>query len=189
MMAYHTYDELQELGFFRIGKEVFISNKVSLYKCSKIQIGNNVRIDDFCVLSAGEGGIKIGDYIHIAPFCSIMGAGKIEMENFSGLSSKVSIYSSSDDYSGKFLTNPTVPLQYKGVHSADVFLGKHVIIGSGSVILPGISLDEGAAVGAMSLVTKNCRAFGIYSGVPAKFIRERKRDLLKLEETFLKSLV
>ncbi|HRY18198.1 MAG TPA: acyltransferase, partial [Candidatus Competibacteraceae bacterium] len=122
MMAYHTYDELQELGFFRIGKEVFISNKVSLYKCSKIQIGNNVRIDDFCVLSAGEGGIKIGDYIHIAPFCSIMGAGKIEMENFSGLSSKVSIYSSSDDYSGKFLTNPTVPLQYKGVHSADVFL-------------------------------------------------------------------
>ena len=70
-----------------------------------------------------------------------------------------------------------------------VFLGKHVIIGSGSVILPGISLDEGAAVGAMSLVTKNCRAFGIYSGVPAKFIRERKRDLLKLEETFLKSLV
>lgn len=188
-MAYYTHDELKILGFSQVGKDVLVSDKTSLYNCKKIQLGSNVRIDDFCVLSAGEGGIKIGSYVHIAPFCSIMGAGKIEMSDFSGLSSKVSIYSSSDDYSGRFLTNPTVPLKYKGVCDADVFLGKHVIVGSGSVILPGVIIDEGAAVGAMSLVTKKCRSFGIYSGVPAKFIRERKRDLLRMEEELLKSFI
>ena len=112
-----------------------------------ISVGNNVRVDDFCVLAAGVGGINIGDYVHIAVGCSLIGAGKITLSDFSGLSSRVAIYSSTDDYSGATMTNPTVPSKYTGVINADVFLGKHVIIGSGSVILPGITLEVGAAVG------------------------------------------
>lgn len=86
------------------------------------------------------------------------------------------------------MTNPTIPSQYTGVTHGDVYLGKHVIIGCGSVILPGVTLEEGVAVGALSLVRKNCKAFGIYSGSPAKFIKERKRDLLELEKEFISSL-
>ncbi|MFW1331990.1 acyltransferase, partial [Vibrio parahaemolyticus] len=67
------------------------------------------------------------------------------------------------------------------VRHADVSLGKQVIVGSGSVILPGIKLYDGAAIGALSMVTKNCDAFGVYLGAPAKKIKERKRDLLNLE--------
>jgi galactoside O-acetyltransferase len=103
------------------------------------------------------------------------------------LSSRVSIYSSSDDYSGSTLTNPTVPDSYKDVLHAAVSLGRHVIVGSGSVILPGIRLEEGVAIGALSLVTKNCLAFGVYAGIPAKRIKDRKRDLLELERRFIAS--
>lgn len=180
-MAYYSRDELLTLGLAMVGENVLISKQASLYNYGQISIGNNVRIDDFCVLSAGQDGIEIGNYIHIAPFCSLIGAGKIKLSNFCNLSSRVSIYSSNDDYTGQFLTNPTVPAKYTGVFHANVILGKHVIIGSGSVVLPGIVIEDGAAVGSLSLVKENCRTFGIYSGVPAKFIKERKRDLLKLE--------
>ena len=111
-----------------------------------------------------------------------MGRETIELGDFAGLSSRVSIYSSSDDYSGGALTNPTVPEDFRAVTHARVKLGKHVIVGAGSVVLPGVSLGDGVAVGALSLVTKNCEEFGTYLGVPAKRIGTRRRDLLDLEE-------
>ncbi len=160
---------------------MFLSDKASYYNCAGIRLGRQVRIDDFCVLSAGAGGIVIGDYVHVAVYTSLMGQGKIELGDFSGLSSRVAIYSSNEDYSGATLTNPTVPREYSGVTHADVTLGRHAIVGAGSVILPGITLGEGVAVGALSLVTKDCAAFGIFQGAPAKRIAERKRDLLELE--------
>ena len=83
------------------------------------------------------------------------------------------------------MTNPLVPAEFTNVTNADVSVGRHVIIGSGSVVLPGVTLEEGVAVGALSLVTKKCQSFGIYSGVPAKRIKERKRDFLELERKFL----
>ena len=178
-------EAIDALGFAAVGDNAQISDKASFYGLSRITLGDNVRIDDFCVLAAGVGGILLGNYVHIAVGSSLIGAGKITMSDFSGLSSRVSIYSSSDDYSGAFLTNPTVPSEYTGVTHADVCLGKHVIVGSGSVILPGVTLEDGVAVGALSLVHKNCEAFGIYAGNPVRRIRERKRDLLEIEKQFL----
>lgn len=180
-MAFLTEKQLNEMGFAALGHNVLISDKASIYGAHRIKIGNNVRIDDFCVLSAGNGGIEIGNYVHIAVFALLIGAGKITVSDFAGVSSRVSIYSSNDDYSGLFLTNPTVPVEYTNVTHADVYLGKHVIIGSGSVVLPGVILHDGVAVGSLSLVTKDCDEFGIYIGSPAKKIKNRKRDLLELE--------
>jgi len=177
--------EIEGMGFNSVGEDVKISDRSSFYNCANISIGNHVRIDDFCVLSAGAGGILISDHVHIAVGAILIGAGKITLSNFSNLSSRVSVYSSSDDYSGATMTNPTVPEEFTNVKHAEVFIGKHVIIGSGSVILPGVTLEEGAAIGALSLVTRNCSAFGIYSGVPAKKIKQRKRDLLELEQRLL----
>ena len=179
-MAFYSPEDLLTLGLARFGSNVLISRKASLYNPGNIAIGDNVRIDDFCVLSAGEGGIEIGDYVHIATFCSLIGAGRISMADFSGLSSRVSIYSSNDDYSGEHMTNPTVPERFTGVAHADVSIGRHVIVGCGSVVLPGVRLAEGVAVAALSLVSKSCDAFGIYAG--NRRIRERRRDLLDLEK-------
>ena len=187
-MTMLSEDQVSAIGFAEVGKNVQISAKASFYGASRIKIGNNVRIDDFCLLSAGAGGIEIGNYIHVAAYSLLIGAGKIRLSDFSGLSSRVSIYSSSDDYSGGFLTNPTVPSDYTNVSHADVFIGKHVIVGSGSVILPGVTLHNGVAIGALSLINKSCEEFTIYAGNPAKKIKNRKRDLLEVENNFLSSL-
>lgn len=188
-MAMLSRAAIEAMGFRYLGENVQVSDRASFYGANRIALGNNVRIDDFCVLAAGVGGILIGNYVHIAVGSSLIGAGKITMSDFSGLSSRTSIYSSSDDYSGITLTNPTVPSEYTCVTHADVFLGKHVIVGCGSVILPGVTMEEGVAVGALSLVHKDCEAFGIYAGNPVRRIKERKRDLLELEQRFMASKV
>ncbi|MGL5129730.1 MAG: acyltransferase [Aeromonas popoffii] len=187
-MAFLTEQQLSSMGFAELGSNVLISDKASIYGASRIKIGSNVRIDDFCVLSAGDGGIEIGSYIHIAVYSSLIGAGQITLANFVNISSRVAIYSSNDDYSGEYMTNPMVPAEYTNVTHANVTLAKHVIIGSGSVVLPGVNIYEGAAVGSLSMVTKDCDAFGVYIGVPAKKIKYRKQDLLKFEEFLISEL-
>ena len=178
-------EDVQRMGFGCVGEGVQISEHATFYNRAKIYLGNNVRIDDFCVLSAGAGGIYIGDYVHIAVYASLIGGGRITLSDFSNISSRNSIYSSNDDYSGATLTNPTVPDRYKNVRNADVFLGRHVIVGSGCVVLPGVTLEDGVAIGALSLVTKDCEAFSVYAGNPLRRIRDRKRDLLALGQRLL----
>lgn len=187
-MAYLDGSTIERLGFRSLGRNVLISDKASLYNCANISLGDNVRIDDFCILSAGENGIDIGQHVHIACYSSLIGAGRIRIRDFANISSRVSIYSSSDDYSGATMTNPTIPAQWTGVIHADVEIGRHVIIGCGSVVLPGITLGKAAAIGALSLVNRDCEPFGIYAGTPARRIKERKRDLLTLEQAFLSSI-
>lgn len=182
-MAFLTSEQLAACDFGRVGRNVQISDKASFYNPRGITIGDFSRIDDFCVLSAGEGGISIGGHVHIAAFCSLIGAARIELADFSGLSTRVSIFSSNDDYSGRSMTNPTVPSWYRVVTNDPVKICKHVIVGSGSVILPGVTLKEGAAVGALTLVKDDCDEFRTYSGVPARRVGKRLRNLLVVEES------
>ena len=187
-MGLLSREELQQLGFARIGRNARISDRAAFYDAERIALGDNVRIDDFCVLSAGVGGIEIGSFVHVAVYTSLIGAGRITLSDFCNISSRVSIYSSSDDYSGATMTNPMVPAEFTDGCHEPVFLGKHVIVGAGSVILPGSHLEDGVALGALSLVRGRCIAFGIYAGMPARRVKERKRDLLKLEKDLLASL-
>lgn len=180
-MAMMNSDQLRRLGFRSVGRDCAVSDRASIYGVDRISLGDHVRIDDFAVLSAGREGITIGSFVHVASGVSLTGAAHIRLDDFSGLSARVAIFSSSDDYSGLGMTNPTVPEEFTKVRSAAVHLGRHVIIGAGSVILPGSVLEEGVAVGALSLVSGHCPAFGIYAGVPAKRVRERRQALLDLE--------
>lgn len=180
-MGILSRQQLEYIGFNSIGENVSISDKASIYGANHISIGSNVRIDDFVVLSAGEGGIEIGNYIHIAVFSLLIGAEKITLSDFCNISSRVSIYSSSDDYSGEFMTNPMIPEELTNVTKAPVFIGRHVIVGSGSIILPAVNLADGVAVGALSLVTENVSELKIIAGIPARVIKKRKHDIFELE--------
>jgi len=177
-------EEIEAMGFRAVGLDVRISRRASFHGAERIEIGDSTRIDDFCVLSAGEGGIRIGAHVHVAAFCLLAGKGTIVLDDYSNLSSRVSVYSSNDDYSGEWMTNPTIPAAFTGVTHAPVRVGRHVIIGSGSVILPGVTLHEGAAVGALSMVNKDCAPFTIYAGAPVRRLRERSRRLLQVEARF-----
>ena len=183
--SFLSREELMEIGFKSIGENVLLSRKASIYGPENIEIGNNVRIDDFCILT---GKIKLGSYIHIAAYSALFGGEEgIIMEDFSGLSSRVSVYAISDDYSGESLTNPMIPTKYKNLNTGKVVLRKHVIVGSASVILPGVEIKEGTAVGALSLVTKSLDEWSIYVGIPAKKINNRSKRILELEKEFLKN--
>ncbi len=182
-----SYSELKKIGFAEVGNNVLVSEQARFYGAHRIVLGDHVRIDDFCVLSAGAGGIRIGNHVHVAVFSSLIGQGEIVLADFANLSSRVSIYSSNDDYSGAYLTNPTVPADFTNVQHAPVQVGRHAIIGSGSVILPGVTISDGAAIGALSLVKHDCGEFGIYAGYPAKRIKERSRALLDLEKRLIAS--
>ena len=181
--SFYTESELKDIGFKSIGQNVLISRKASFYGVEKIEIGDNVRIDDFCFLS---GNIKLGNYIHISVGCILCGSvNGILMEDFSGLSTRVIIHVDSDDYSGNSLTNPMIDMEFKNVKSGAVKIRKHVIIGSNSVVLPNVEIGEGSSVGAMSMVTSSIKPWTINVGIPAKRIKERSKELLILEKKFL----
>jgi dTDP-4-amino-4,6-dideoxy-D-glucose acyltransferase len=181
---YLTPSEVANLGLACTGVDVQISRDARLYGASRISIGNHVRIDAFTLISAGES-VTIGNYVHIAPFCSLSGQGRIIMEDFSGLSGRVSIYTSSDDYSGRTMTNPTVPAEFKDVKNAQIHIGRHAIIGAGAVLLPGASIGEGSAVGALSLVSTRLPEWKVFTGNPLRLVGRRRRDLLDLTHHLL----
>jgi len=181
-MGFYSREELLAIGFKNVGDNVFISNKASFYSPEKISIGNNVRIDDFCILS---GNIMIQNYIHIAAYSALFGGKEgIIIKDFANISSRVSIYALSDDYSGETMTNPLIPEELKNVRHEKVIIDRHVIIGASSVVLPGAVLNEGAAFGSFSLIKGVISPWTINAGIPCKVIKQRKKDLLKLEKTF-----
>ena len=181
--SFLTDSEVDELGLGSHGCSVLISRFASIHDPERVFLGDHVRIDDFAVLTTGDSGrIDIGSYVHIPVHSALFGRGGIKMEDYAGLSARVTVFTTNDDYSGTHLTNPTVPARYTGVNIAPVHLRKHVIVGAHSVILPGVVLGEGVAVGALSLVDRSLEEWGIYAGIPVKLIKPRSRALLSLEQ-------
>lgn len=184
MSSFYSDQELKEIGFKSIGENVLISKKTSFYGVNNMSIGNNVRIDDFSILS---GKITIGNNVHIAAYVSLFaGDAGIEIGNYAGISSRSVVYATTDDYSGEYLTNPTVPDKYKNIINHNVTLEDHSLIGTGCTILPGVTVGEGVSVGAMSLINKDLEEWSIYVGTPCKKIKDRSKRLLELAEEYEK---
>lgn len=184
-MAFLTGDQLKPFGFKKLGKNVKISDKASIYNADQMELGDHVRIDDFCVLS---GKITFRRHVHIAAFCLLAGGEKgITFDDFSGLSYACQVFTQSDDYTGKTMTNPTVPDDYKLERKEAVYIGRHSGCGAHCVVFPGVTLAEGSVTGAMSLLTKSTEPWGVYFGIPAKRMKDRKKDLLELEKKFEES--
>lgn len=184
-MAFLSKEQLERMGFKYLGNDVRISDKASIHNAEQIKIGDYSRIDDFCVIS---GKVTIGRNVHIAVFCNVAGGEKgITFEDFSGLAYGCQLFTQSDDYSGKTLTNPTVSDIYKQETKKAIVIGKHSIVGTNSLVFPGVLMGEGTAVGAQAMVTKPTEEWSIYMGSPAKRIKARKRDLLQIEVEYLRN--
>lgn len=175
MTSFYSEQELQSIGFKSVGENVLLSRKASIYGASHISIGNNVRIDDFCILS---GHIKLGSHIHISAYVALYGAEGIELEDYTGISPHSTIYSAMDDFSGEYLIGPIHPEGTTNVTGGPVILRRFSQIGASCVVFPNLEVGEGAVVGAMSLVRCSLSPWTINIGVPARPIKERKRTIL-----------
>lgn len=188
--GYYNEFELRKMGFKSIGSNVLIAKNNTIIGLENIQIGSNVRIDGYCsFIAPSQGSLILGSNIHIGGYCFLSAHSGIKIDDLSTLSQGVKIYTRNDDYSGQFLTNPTVPEIYRGISSGPVHLSGHAVIGSSSIILPNITLGLGVSVGAQSLVKNNLECWGVYAGSPAKKIKERSKNLLTLERAYLEACI
>lgn len=179
MSNFYNIQELKKFNFKSCGTNVLISKKTSIYGAEKISIGNDVRIDDFCILS---GNITIGNYVHISAFCALYGKFGIEIGDFCGCSPRTTLFSASDDFSGEFMISPMVSEEYTNVEGGTIKLENYVQIGANSVVMPNITFKEGSAVGALSFINSDLEEWSIYAGIPACKIKDRKRNVKELSQ-------
>ena len=183
--SFYTRKELEKLGFSKIGNNVLISRLTTFYNISGISIGNNVRIDDFCILS---GKITLYNNIHISAFCALYGSNGITISDFSGLSPRTTIFSASDDFSGEYMVGPMIPNKFRNIHGGTVNIGKFVQIGAGSIIFPDLNIGDGVSVGAMTLINKSLDPWTIYAGIPARILKKRSQKIVELSNKYSASI-
>ena len=176
MNSFYSIRELRKLGLRGFGSSVRISRFARFYSPEKIVVGNNVRIDDFCILS---GDIKIGNNVHIAAGSKLYGEGGIEFGDYSGCSANCTIYSATDDFSGEYMVGAVLPDSVKNVVAKKVVLEKYTQLGANTVVMPGVVVHEGAVTGAMSFIKEDLDAWTINGGIPTQVIKKRSDNLLK----------
>lgn len=182
-MAFLTKEQLDSLGFKHVGHNVKISDKASIYTPEKISIGDNTVISDFSVIS---GSVEIGRNVYIAVGCIIQGANYgVSIGNFAELAAYSHLFAAADDQSGEYISNPTVPDEFKNVIGNAISIGRHAVIGAKAIVYPGVDIGEGAVVSAYVIQMQDAESWGVYFGNPSEKVKTRSKALLKLEKKYL----
>ena len=143
----------------------------------KVTVGEGSRIDAFVTIT---GRVTIGRNVHISTGACIFGGEGVEIGDYSAVSVQAKIFTATEDLSGESFVNPTVDHD-RIPHKAPVSIGRHCVVGAGSVLLPGAKFHDGACCGALSLVKEPLAAWSIYAGTPAKYLKARSRAVLEKE--------
>ncbi len=184
-MAFLNAEQLGAMGFRSVGENVLISDRASIYEPEKMSFGDNARVDDFCVLS---GEISLGRNVHLAVFSNVAsGRSNITLDDFAGLAYGCHLIAQSDDYSGTTMSNATVPREFKNETSEPIHIGRHALLGTGTIVLPGVTVGEGTATAARTVLSASTREWMIYAGSPGRPANERSRALPTLEDEYLKA--
>jgi dTDP-4-amino-4,6-dideoxy-D-glucose acyltransferase len=174
MPEYLSVDELRAIGFKHVGRSPRVSSKCSFYGISGA-IGDNVRIDDFCVL---KGDIHMGSFVHIASFGLVSAAhAPIHIGDFVSFAARVSVLTGSDDYAAKDSLNNS---EYATVLKAPISIGLGTIVGVGSVILPGVKIGVGASIGAGCIIKNDVLDGEMYRNGFVRSIGVRDHGRIKI---------
>lgn len=183
---YLTAEAISGMPFKSLGHDVMIHERVTLVGIENISIGSHVRIDPDVILLA-TGPLTIGCYTHIAAGVFIAAKAGFEMKNFANIAHGARIYTVNDDYSGEHLMGPTIPTELLSLSPGAVLMEEHANIGAGAIVLPGVTLAEGSVLGALSMIGRSTEPWTMYGGVPAKPIKERRRDVIRKGQELLTS--
>ena len=176
MNSFYSEKELKEIGLKKHGNNVLISKKCNIYCPQNIELGDNIRIDDFCILS---GKIKLGNNIHISAYSALYGKYGIEFEDYTGCSARTVIYSATDDFSGEYMVGAVLPENVTNVTGNKVTLKSYSQLGVNTVVMPGVTINEGAVTGAFSFVNRDLDEWTINIGIPCKKIKNRSKKMLE----------
>jgi galactoside O-acetyltransferase len=185
--AFLSQETLSTLGFASLGDDVLVHSSVVIVDCAKISLGSRVRIDPFTVIST-RGGVTFGDNVHIGSHAVIAGHAAVQFGSFVNISHHVGIYTSNEDLSGRSLSHPTVSEACVTARTASVVFERHSGVGAGSVVLPGARFGEGSILGALSRTSRPLKPWTTYVGVPARKLRDRRRDVLTHELQYLAAI-
>jgi galactoside O-acetyltransferase len=161
--------------FKTYGTDVFIHETAIIKHPHLCNVGSHVAIDNGVTISTM---IDIGDYVHIAPYVVTIG-GKtttLILKDFSFVAAGTKIVTGSEDYTGEGLVGPTIPVEFRKLILANITFEKFAGCGVNCSIMPGVTLGEGAILGANSLLTKDAEPWTIYVGSPAKPVRIRNKE-------------
>lgn len=155
----------------KIGKNSTIkySSEFKLTDGAKLIIGNNCTIKEnsYFLLTKPNPYLQIGDYVGIGRNCYIAIKDHLEIGSYTRIGPNVTILDQDHTYEkSDLIMNQHADIQ-------KVKIGKDVWIGANAIVLKGITIGDGAILGAGSVVTKNIPPYEIWAGVPAKFIKER----------------
>ena len=153
-------------------KNIKIYQPTVLIDPEKITMTDNIIISEFCHIYGG-GGIHIGNFVHISANVCVSGGGSLKIGDFVNISAGAHLITGSDSPNGDSLVGAAVPKEYRKIDRSYIFLEDYSWIGAGAIVLPGITIGEGAVVGAGAVVTKNIEPWTIVGGNPAKKIRRR----------------
>ena len=174
---------LRRERFKGYGKGVRIWPMARIARPESAWLGNHVMIDDFALIIAP---VTLRDYSHVCSYASLLGGEEIELGEFAGTGIGVRIMSATEDY--ETMTSAVIQEPFRKPYRAPVKIGRHVTIGANSVVLPGVTIGEGAVVGALSLVKTDLEPWTIYAGVPVRPIGKRDKEaVLECERRFRES--
>lgn len=184
-MGYLSDESVRAMGFRHVGTGVLLSDRASFYGVEHQVIGDFVRVDDFCVIS---GKVTLGKYVHIAVQSHLEGGiVGITVGDFSGVAFASQLIAQSDDYSGEWIGGPLGPRDLRNVDERSISVGRYVMIGTMCLVLPGVTIADGCAISAMSLVNVDTEEWGMYGGIPARRFQERSRRVVELIDSTLPS--
>lgn len=170
----------------RCGKNVIIGKTVRIRYPELVEIGDNVIIDDFTYISTQ---LILHDNVHISSGTKIIGGRNalVEMKKYSTTAPNVVLSAGTDDYIGGIAT-PMVPMEYKGdAVIGNIILNRHCIVGAGSVVLPNVTFQDGACLGALSLANRDLEPWKLYGGIPARYLKDRDKMKILAFESQLES--
>lgn len=169
-------------AFTECGADVTICEPVSILRPEVVVLKSRILISEFAQLAGGQG-LYIGSFVHVAAHVSIGGGGYCLLEDFVGVCAGTRLITGTDLIDGTGLPGPTIPPELRSFTRSFVHCGKHVFLGTNSVILPGVTIGEGAVVASGSVVTKDLEPWGVYVGSPARRVKARPRGkIAELEE-------
>ena len=155
------------------GKDVRIFQLAKIINPEYAEIDDNCVILDFAFIDAAPF-FKMGKYCNVGWHCVMEGNANIEIGDrvFFGPGSKV--LSSTYEFNG-YYASEHLPEEVRSIRYGDIKICDDAYIGAGSIVLPGVTIGEGAVVGANSLVNRKLKPWGIYFGNPVKLVGMREK--------------